>query len=236
MAAAVAEYLSSVRREHRFTLDQVAQAGRSHGANWSASSVSNIERGQASLTLPTLLLLGMAIGDLTGRPLPLSSLLGDAERITLGKDGGTVSRSWLDGVLAGGPIIGVQSGTGSAGSNPEWDEGFEDEVLQRMREQHYSEVERSDMFEQLVEDHQAPPEPRVTTSIKSRVASLAEERAAKKLGITVDWMRQLALNRWGRTLEAEAAKRAGENSSPQARGRVTRVLVDELRASIESER
>lgn len=235
IADAVAAYLSVVRRENGFTLDQVAQAARSHGASWSASSVSNIERGQASLTLPTLILLGLAVGELTERPLSLSNLLGDAEGILLGRDDVFVSRAWLDGVLAGGPIVRALSDTTSAENNPEWDEGLEDEVLRTMRAGRPSGAERPYALEQLVEDRQAPPETHSRVASNTRRASLAEERAAKRLGIPVNRMQQLALNLWGRALESEAAERAGVGSTPQARGRVTRVLVDEIRASIEIE-
>lgn len=68
---------------------------------------------------------------------------------------------------------------------------------------------------------------------KGPPASLAVKRAAQKVGIAptefLDWADRL----WGRSLEDEAARRAGPESTPQARGLVTRRLVDAVRWAIE---
>jgi hypothetical protein len=74
-----------------------------------------------------------------------------------------------------------------------------------------------------------PPEPASRNSTTGDPGSLAEERAAKKLGISTAQLRKLALNLWAHSLEEESSRRAGSDSTPQARGRVTRLLVDELR-------
>ncbi|MEJ1089408.1 hypothetical protein WDU99_13895 [Microbacterium sp. Mu-80] len=66
------------------------------------------------------------------------------------------------------------------------------------------------------------------------VAPLSES-SAKKLGVQPLLLQQHAVRLWGRSLETEALRRAGEGSTPQGRGRVTRILVDEIRASIEGE-
>lgn len=60
-------------------------------------------------------------------------------------------------------------------------------------------------------------------------ASLAEQRAAAKLGISPVELQQRAIKLWGHALESEAARRAGAYSSPQTRGRITRLLVHKLR-------
>lgn len=232
---AVGAYVSRVRREHRLTLDQIAGAARSCGASWSASSVSNIERGQASLTLPTLLFLALALGNLMGRPLTLSNLLGDAEILALSADDRhPVKRSWVDAALRGEEVT-MSPDTGAVvidtESDDELDETLEDEVLAKMSETRGREIspaEKDGQVNQLIEQSQMPPEPTRRTSNRSAAGSLAEERAAKKLGITTARLRQLAHELWARSLEAEALTRAGVDSTPQARGRVTRVLVEEI--------
>lgn len=238
--AAVGAYVSRVRREHRLTLDQIAGAARSYGAGWSASSVSNIERGQASLTLPNLLLLALALGNLTGRPLSLSNLLGDAQVLALSADDRhPVKRSWIDATLRGGEVtVGHDKGIDvlDTETDDERDEALEDEVLAKMRETRGREItraERDGQFNQVVEESRMPPEPTRRTSNASSAASLAEERAAKKLGITTARLRQLAHELWARPLEDESSRRVGPGSTPQARGRVTRVLVDEMRGAME---
>jgi hypothetical protein len=90
-------------------------------------------------------------------------------------------------------------------------------------------AEDYDRVAQFLEQSQMPPERMSPNSAQEAVGSLAEERAAKKLGISIARLRQLALALWARSLEEESFRRAGLDSTPQARGRVTRVLVDEIR-------
>ena len=240
IAAAVGAFVSQVRRERGLTLDQIARAARSYGASWSASSVSNIERGQASLTLPTLLLLALALGDLLEEPLTLSALLGDVEVLTLVAGGQyPVERSWVDGVLNGAEVIRRSVDSVDAEDDEEIDEQLEAEVLRRMRETRGREAtraERADQVAHLLDQSQMPPEPAIRNPSRGDASSLAEERAAKKLGISLDRLRQLAVGLWARSLEEESSRRAGTDSTPQARGRVTRVLVDEIRGSMKEGR
>lgn len=63
--------------------------------------------------------------------------------------------------------------------------------------------------------------------------TLAETRAAAKLGIPVEEVWNYALKLWQVPLDQESKRRAGDNASPQARGRVTRLLVEEIRQEID---
>lgn len=239
---AVGAFVSRARSEHGLTLDQIASVARSYGAGWSASSVRNIERGQASLTLPTMLLLALALGHLTGRPLKLSDLLGDAELLALGTDSRyPVRRAWLDAALGGRPVTFDEDDTAGADDvdRGDFDEHFEDEVLRelrKMRGREMTHAHRQGQLEQLTEQAHMPPEPKRRFTTSGAAGSLAEERAAKKLGTTGARLRQLAQDLWGRPLEDESSRRAGPGSTPQARGRITRVLVDELRESMKDAR
>jgi transcriptional regulator with XRE-family HTH domain len=240
ISAAVGAFVSQVRRENGLTLDQIARAARSYGASWSASSVSNIERGQASLTLPTLLLLALALGDLLEQPLTLSALLGDVEVLTLVSGGQhPVKRSWVDGVLNGAEVTRSSVESVDAEDDHEVDEELEAEVLRKMRERRGREATRAEGADQvahLLDQSQMPPEPATRNPAKGDAGSLAEERAAKKLGISIARLRQLTLFLWARSLEEESSRRAGTDSTPQARGRVTRLLIDEIRRSMEEGR
>jgi transcriptional regulator with XRE-family HTH domain len=236
---AVGAFVSSVRREHGITLDQIAHAGRSYGASWSASSVSNIERGQASLTLPSLVLLALALGEVLGRPLALSSLLGEADVIELATGAQSpVKRSWIDSVLAGAPVT---LSPALALDDEDWElhEDLEDEVLNRMREsrgREMTDVEKNGNLAQMLDQSQTPPERRGSSPARDNAGTLAEERAAKKLGLTIARLQRAAVGIWGRSLEEESSRRAGRDSSPQARGRVTRLLIEEIRESMKEER
>ena len=119
------------------------------------------------------------------------------------------------------------------------DEEIEAEVLLKMREKRGREATRAevaDQVAQLLDQSQMPPEPATRNPAKGDAGSLAEERAAKKLGISIAQLRQLALDLWARSLEEESSRRAGTDSTPQARGRATRVLVDEIRGSMKEVR
>lgn len=234
---AVGTFVSNVRREYGITLDQIAHAGRSYGASWSASSVSNIERGQASLTLPSLVLLALALGDLLGRPLALSSLLGDERVIELAPGAQRpMTRSWVDAVLSGAPVV---LGPAHDDEDAEVDGELEEEVLNRMpeaRSREMTDAERDGHLAQLLDQSQTPPERTGGSLARGGAGTLAEGRAAKKLGVTLARLQRLSEEAWGRSLEDEALRRAGRDSSPQARGRVTRVLVEEIRESMKEGR
>lgn len=182
-ANAVGTFVHSFRKERGLTLDMIGQAGREFGATWSASSVRNIEQGQASLTLPALITLALALGRLSGEPLRLADLLGSAELLDAPHaEGRPVLRTWVELVLSG----------------------------------HAVELADADLGHALLIE-------------TDPTASLAEQRAAQKLGIPARELQQRAADLWGHPLETEALSRAGTDSTPQARGRVTRLLIDELR-------
>lgn len=192
-AEAVGATVRCYRREYSLTLEVIAEAGRKFGSSWSASSISNIERGRASLTLPLLITLALALGHLSGEPIRLVDLIGDADLLAgpfLSDHDRPARRSFVERALSGYPLELTEADCGQVAA---------------------AAPERNDQ--------------------SSADVSLATLRAAQKLGIASGDLHQLALKRWGHSLPAEAWRRAGAASSPQSRGRVTRVLVHELQES-----
>lgn len=59
-------------------------------------------------------------------------------------------------------------------------------------------------------------------------ATLAETRLANRSGVDSEALHEACMNLYGHSLDEEAAKRAGDGATPQKRGRVTRVLADEI--------
>lgn len=59
-------------------------------------------------------------------------------------------------------------------------------------------------------------------------ATLAETRLANRSGVDSEALHEACMNLYGHSLDEEAAKRAGEGATPQKRGRMTRVLADEI--------
>lgn len=68
----------------------------------------------------------------------------------------------------------------------------------------------------------------------SRRESLAERRAAQKLGVTAERLVGLTMEAWGESLDTMIQKSSGVGASAQEKGHVTRQLVEELRSFMES--
>lgn len=109
---------------------------------------------------------------------------------------------------------------------------LEDEIQSRLsaRGAHpLTPAERDGQFEAMLEESQDPERHQ---SRANATPSLAVRRAAKKLGIAALEVERRAVTLWGQRFDSELWSRAGRESSPQARGRVTRILVEEIRASL----
>jgi len=232
---AVGSFVRSYRQAHGITMESVALAGREYGATWSLSSVQAIEAGKAAPTLPALLMLALTLGKLSGQPLRLADLMGAADNFArpyMLSEEQPVRRSWVEGVLAGDPVVLTEADyvhaerRGDAGGGDGADPGaFSGEAL--------AAASRYDHVDAMWEAMNEPPDPLSRTRPQRVGPSLAESRAAKKLGIPPLELQRMAIRLWGRGLEEEAQERAGLASTPQARGRVTRVLIEEARAALE---
>lgn len=219
-------------------MDSVATAGREFGASWSLSSVQAIEAGKAAPTLPTLLTLALVLGRLSGEPVRLADLMSEADLIDrpfVGRPDQPVRRTWLERVLSGVPVElhavdfvhVVDRGRGN--------ESDDVETAALTSKGPLDSRQRREQVDALWEAMNEPPDADSGRSSVPKRYSLAESRAAKKLGVQPLLLQQHAAKLWGHSLEVEALRRAGEDSTPQGRGRVTRILVDEIRASLESE-
>lgn len=221
LSQAVGRFLSEFRNSHGLTLDQIARTARDFGAKWSPSSVRNIENGQAVTSLQNLLSLGLALNELTNKQLTLSDLLGDAEVV----EGPTgldlpVYRSWIDRALSGSPLVFEDIGTDLYGAVDLAADTLEP-FLNRIQKIS-SEVPAGVKLGEL-------------RNIQNRPVTLAEERAAQKVGISALSLQIWAQSLWGQSLEEEASARADARSkitakpvTAQTRGAMTRQLLKEL--------
>lgn len=239
-ARTVGRFVAHYRKKHSLTLDMVASAGRGFGATWNTASIRNIEMGKFSPTIQNLLLLALALGHLSGTALRLDDLLGDAEAFdtpTLGPDG-RASREWVKGALSGSPIEGERPASAAAGHQTR-SPAHENVAILKQSYDNLVELGASEasiaearelLFGARVDASQEPPE--LDPEPEPGPPTLAEERAAKRLGISVRELQAVAFELWGQGLDAEALERAGDGSSPQRRGIETRRLLAEVRAEL----
>lgn len=187
----------------------------------------NLERGQAAITLPTLLHLALALGDLIGRPLTLAELFGGAQSLALDADHRhEVTSTWLERMLSGNPVALTPEDIPLVADYYSSPDG------QLSKSEPLTEQERSDALDELIEQSKIPPDHEVDHDFAQMPPSLAEKRAAQKLGIRPNELQWWANDLWGCSLEEESIRRSSPEATPQARGRITRRLVDEIRGAL----
>lgn len=240
-AGAVGRFVARYRQKHSLTLDMVASAGRVFGATWNTASIRNIEAGKFSPTIQSLLILALALGHLSGTSVRLDDLFGDAEAFespTLSPDG-HAPRGWVKGALSGAQILGERPA--AVAERPKFRSPAHERAAEL--EQYRNDLREMGapasslrqanalLHEALLDASQEPPDPD-DECLVSGPPTLAEERAAKKLGITAPMLQGLAQRLWGQSLEDESLERAGAESSPQKRGIETRRLLQEMREEL----
>ena len=138
--------------------------------------------------------------------MSLDALLGGTGQLRIGSGDRSfhVSRAWLENVLNGSPVDPTAKGASSSNAfkGAKW--------LAR---------NKADF---------GLPDSVDAELLYLTVPTGAERRAAKKINLDplalAVWARVL----WGHSLDDEARARAGDEATPQARGRITRLLVEEL--------
>ncbi|MBG9887055.1 hypothetical protein ABE10_11050 [Bacillus toyonensis] len=209
------------RAEEGITLSEIARTSHRYGTNWGVQSVRNIEAGAAAPTLPTLISLLLTLNYLRSDELTLADIFNGVEYASPPSARGHAFKGeWLASIVSGAPVA-----VGSV-------ENIQD-----------GERLRRDVFEQLTTymwndaslGIPADTDWKDLEDLTEREASLAEERAARTLEMSTDSLRLWARRLWQRPLEDESRARAGEESSPQARGNTTRKLLREIREAVERE-
>lgn len=202
-----------LREKHGLTLDDVArQIQRKYGLSWSRSRVGDIENGRGSATVEVLVVLCAALADLTGQRLSPAMLLDTARPVQIGPRY-LVAPGALPALFRGEAAdLDPLGSDHQAGPD-------EDELSQSFRAFAELQLAVGDAKGRVSED-----DARRAFS----AAALADERAATKLGLSRAQLVGYSLRLWGRLLSEESAARAGEGTTPQKRGRITRELLQEI--------
>lgn len=202
------------------TADELATAARRWGLNWGTGRISDLEAGRVSPTLPTMIALAAALGDVRGEPLPIGDLTRSDGFIAL-TDGLTLSSDALARFLNGDPVE-VRVNEVLTG---------QDQLQLALTAQHNQFDAQLDAVRALnPKIANAPGGPLRYVQLRS---GEAEQRMAKALGVepfVVEWA---AAYLWQRTVADERDARVTDGASPQKRGRITRQLQAELRAVLD---
>ncbi|MFK3672111.1 helix-turn-helix domain-containing protein [Leifsonia aquatica] len=198
LAEAFGAGLRRIRLENSLTLDRVASASSTFGLKWSTARVVEFENGRIPITLPTLMRLGTALTALTGRGVSLADLLGWDHWLELpGSPGGLIHAEAFRQAFSGGPVDLRQ------GDELEW---------------------ASDAA--IAPSQVLPGVPEGITTHQLRFgheyAGLADERAARALGVSLDVFLSYALPVLGTSLTEYRDSRLRRDANAQERGQLTR--------------
>jgi transcriptional regulator with XRE-family HTH domain len=212
LAQVVGQNAKQVRDDAGATLDEVAKAARRHGlTNWGTGRVSDLEHGRVSPTLPTLVVLCLALAEIRGKPLALGELVEHDGSIGI-TNNFEVSSATLQRYLSGAAVVEPK------GAVPviDW-EALVDETIRR--------------FEAIGALPVGTPhvDAKVLASVE-RQSGEAEAKIARSLGVERSVVDFVSAALWRQTFSAERDHRAGEGANAQKRGRIARELKAELKA------
>ena len=212
---AVYDWLESLREEENLTLDQIATAARKYGVNWTAAYVKKIGSSTVSTTLSNLLILVRAVNDLLNETLSLEDMFKGEGKVDL-SNATSVSRADLRSMLAGKVVEFNASNSALEAATSA-----------------YIQALPTIMGAVSMKIVMSMPK-KLRAELNSHAPTLAENRAAKKLGIAPLAFNALCLLKYGRFLEEETAARSGADPTPQKKGRESRNIQEEIDVFVDS--
>lgn len=211
LEATIGRAAREIRSGAGITLDQLATRAREHGLRWSTARVIEFEKGQLRITLPMMLAVAQSLAQLAGREVAMTDLIPQGRGWVQITEDWLTPRERLREALAGAPL-----------SLPQVVKL--DEVPAGTQILVVGETEPRT----LGPSPEVPDDPLVPT--------LAEERAARRIGVRPRQVAMWSNMLWRTHLDTEVARRAGTDATPQARGHITRQLVQEISDHIEAHR
>ncbi|RSX48906.1 hypothetical protein [Bifidobacterium castoris] len=203
------ETMQSIRNAHGITLDNIAAASRRYGARWTPGFLSGLKRNRSSATLENLIILCACLTDLTGEKVTLADLFAGDGPVDIGDDAHTDRHGVRDAVSGRtcrieGPSV-LETVTAAL---------VDESLPQLMRD-------LSDRIVNLAAE-------RYGARSRTHVPTLSEIRLAKRLGVTPAAAAAACMLEYGDHLDEVTAHMAGEDATPQLRGRKTREVSDRL--------
>jgi hypothetical protein len=201
------------------TGDKLAGAARRRGlTNWGTGRVADLEAGRVAPTLPTLIGLALALGDIRGDAITLVDLIRHDGFVAL-TDELTVSGEAIGNFVAGAPVrLAARDTPGGR------------EKLNRLRD--YLDARGEKYF---TREHFVTLNPKFARLSRQLCVEIygrsgeAEERIADNLDVDVRDLAVASAHLWKRSMSEERDARGGADASAQKRGRITRELQAQLR-------
>lgn len=216
LASVIGANARRIRTGAGATLEEVAKSARGYGLKgWGGGRVSDLEHGRVSPTLPTLVALCLALGDIRRSPLTLAELVEHQGAVEL--TGSLAIRgAALARFLDGQPVKLTKRDVPAL---PDVDMGELAAGVRRLA------------------DELPPSVGGVSTEsviAVDRRSGEAEQRLAKKLGVRPLTVAAASAYLYrGATASEERDRRAGPEASAQKRGRIAREISDEIKAVLD---
>lgn len=204
----------AIREHHGLTMADVAKEVRSYGVKWSTGRLTQVEHGEGAATIQLLLVLALTLSDLTGEKVTPELLLTTDADVQLTPDQELTGQAFTD-VFAG------RTTTLLAHDIPEGVQQAS-ETVQRV-------LETNSVLGDILGGDVTFGAIRAA----NKARTLADERAARKLGLTDTEFLAWSVRLWGKMMSAEVEERAEPGATPQKKGRITRQLMDEMRGAVD---
>jgi hypothetical protein len=213
---ALAAAIRRAREQTGRRQEDVAAEARAYGLAWTPATVAAIETGRRHVTAVELLLLPFVLSEAGGEVIELKDVLAGIGRVQLTRETSVDPKVLVD----------VVSGRAAAlGELParEWGRLW-DTPRRRAAKRAMKAVSELAPYAEKYPGMSA----RDQELAWEESGGEAERHASYRFDCSALDIAMAARNLWGRSLSAERDARAEPDASPQARGRVTRQLLDEL--------
>ena len=204
---AVGKNVRRLRTARGLTADELAHRCQIRGLRWDSTVVGRLERGHKAVQVAELLVLAHVLSSDT-EPATVADLFAGTEPVEV-TDRTTIDAEALRAAFTGTPVK-LRVSWGKVG-----------DILRPAGER----------LDEAIKTY-APNLDLDQLKAAGR-AGEAERKAAQTLGVSPTTVTVIAADIWGESLTARRDRMAGPDASAQKRGRVTRGLLDELRARVE---
>ncbi|MDM7490739.1 helix-turn-helix transcriptional regulator [Rhodococcus sp. CSLK01-03] len=218
-----------LRQQAGIGLDELAQAARPYGVNWTVSRVSDIESGRTTPGIAVTITYAAALSLLSETDVALTDLVAGAASVEL-NDGLVVTASALRRILGGGSTALVPEDLPGIDLGEDTGERIAAAVTAAFTSAGNEIPPGSRLPARLNDAGRAA----VGAAVRWETG-LTDQRAARRMDMNTHEVTAWAMHLWGRPFGKERDRRAGENATAQDRGRATRQMMTELRAALAEE-